>query len=322
MAELLELVPCLLCGESRTEVVASGSGAAQLVRCRNDGLVFLNPRPTRAALREFHTRFVRENNLELFDGYRREILRREAEAVKRRVPAGKLLDVGCATGTFFEFFSADRWLLFGVDTSGLAVERAGGERPAHVCQGTLGEAQFPLQFFDVVTILDTLYYAPDPIAELRESHRILKDDGLLAVEIPGLAYTLVRAKDPLCRLLDGRASPRLADSCHLYQFSPSTMERLLARCGFRVLERIPEQASLRGGSLRRMVNRLHFLMARTVDWATLGKVSIAGKELYLARKVPVPQAAGVPSTFRECAPEARSECSVSVARPAITLDEP
>jgi SAM-dependent methyltransferase len=311
MAELLELVPCLLCGESRTQVVASGSGAAQLVRCRNDGLVFLNPRPTPAALRDFHARFVRENNLELFDGYRREILRREAEAVKQRVAGGRLLDVGCATGTFFEFFPPDRWLLFGVDTSGLAVEHASGERRARVCQGTLEEAQFPPQFFDVVTILDTLYYAPDPMAELRESRRILKDDGWLAVEIPGLAYTLVRAMGPICRLIDGQPSPGLANSRHLYHFSANTIQRLLARCGFRVVERVPEQASLRGGRLRRMVNRLHFQMARTVDWATLGKISIAGKELYLARKAPASQAATVLAAFRDRAPKTRSERTVS-----------
>jgi SAM-dependent methyltransferase len=294
MAEAFERVSCMLCGGNETQVVARGIGPGRLVRCRDDGLVFLNPRPTRAALREFHTGFVRENNLELFDGYRREILRREAEAMKQLVPEGNLLDVGCATGTFFEFFPADRWRLYGVDTSGLAVHRAAEQRRARVFEGTLWEAQFPRHFFDLVTVLDTLYYAPDPAAELQEVRRILRDDGLLAVEIPGLTYTLLRSKNPVYWLLEGRPSPGLANSRHLYHFSPHTIRRLLAACGFRVLHMIPEQASLAGGRLRRILNRCHFQIARTVDWATRGTVSIAGKELYLARKAPSSKDCGSP----------------------------
>jgi len=286
MAEAFEFVPCVLCGQRETRRFAPGKGLAQLVRCRNDGLVFLNPRPTAFALREFHAGFVREDNTELFDGYRREILRREAEAVKQLVPEGSLLDVGCAIGTFFEFFPVDCWRRFGVDTSGLGVQRTMEHHPAQIFQGTLAEAHFPRNFFDVVTILDMLYYAPDPAAELCEVHRILKDDGVLAVEIPGLAYTRLRASAPACWLLEGRSGPGLANSRHLYHFSPQTIRRLLAGCGFRVQQMLPEQASLGGGRFRQRLNRWHFQFARTLHRATLGKVSVAGKELYLARKEP------------------------------------
>jgi len=285
MGESFESVPCLLCGKQDTQVVARGEGPGQLVRCRHDGLVFLTPRPTVAFLREFHSRFVRENNLELFDGYRREILRREAEAVKRLVPGGNLLDLGCATGTFFDYFPGDSWQLFGVDTSGLGVKQARENRCARIFQGALVEAQFPSDFFDVVTILDTLYYTPDPSGELREVHRILKNDGLVAVEIPGLTYTLLRAKKPVCWLLDGKTGGGLADSCHLYHFSPNTIRRLLEGTGFRVLRRIPEQASLGGGMTRRMLSALHFRMAQAVHRGSRGRISIAGKELYLARRM-------------------------------------
>jgi SAM-dependent methyltransferase len=290
MDEPLESVSCLLCGKQDTRVVARGDGPGQLVRCRHDGLVYLTPRPTAASLREFHSRFVRENNLELFDGYRRKILCREAEVVKQLVPGGNLLDLGCATGTFFDYFPLDSWQLFGVDTSGLGVEQARENRGARVFQGALAEAHFPSDYFNVVTILDTLYYTPDPGAELREVHRILKNDGLVAVEIPGLTYTFLRAKIPVCWLLDGRTSRGLANSRHLYHFSPNTIRRLLEGAGFRVLRMIPEQASLGGGRTRRMLNGLHFRMAQAVHRGTRGRISIAGKELYLARKTLSPRA--------------------------------
>jgi len=293
MAESFERVPCLLCGGEDTRVVSRGKGPAQLVRCCRDGLVFLNPRPPAASLREFHSRFVRADNLELFDRHRREILRREAEAVKQLVAGGNLLDIGCGTGVFFDYFPLDSWQLFGVDTAALGVQQSRKNPGARVFQGSLAEAQFPSHFFDVVTVLDTLYYTPHPRAELREVRRILKEDGLLAVEIPGLTYTFLRAKGPLCWLLDGRPSPGLANSQHLYHFSPATIRRLLESAGFRLVRMIPEQASLAGGSARRLLNGLHFRVAQAVHRGTCGRISIAGKELYLASKVSaLPEGAG------------------------------
>jgi SAM-dependent methyltransferase len=303
MSEKFECVLCLLCGGADTQVVSQGEGPAQLVRCRKDGLVFLNPRPTAACLREFHQAFVRRDNLGLFDTHRRKILEREAEAVKQIVPGGNLLDLGCATGIFFDYFPAESWQLFGVDTSPLGVQQSRQHRYARIFQGSLADAQFPSDFFDVVTVLDTLYYVPDPRAELREARRILKEDGLLAVEIPGLTYTFLRTTSPTCWLLDRRASPGLADSRHLYHFSPATIRILLETAGFRLLHMIPEQASLGGGRARRLLNGLHFRLARAIHRRTHGKISIAGKELYLARKAPAPPfAAAAPPA---CAPASR-----------------
>jgi len=308
MDESFESVPCLLCGGTDTRVVSRGKSPAQLVRCCRDGLVFLNPRPTAACLREFHSRFVRADNLELFDLHRRQILRREAEAVKQLVPGGNLLDLGCATGSFFGYFSSDSWQLFGVDTAGLGVRESRRNRGARVFEGSLAEACFPSRFFDVVTVLDTLYYTPDPRAELREVRRILKEDGLLAVEIPGLAYTFLRAKNPVCWLLDRRPSTGLANSHHLYHFSPATLRRLLESTGFRLVHMIPEQASLAGGAARRLLNGLHFRMAQAVHGGSRGRLSIAGKELYLARKMAaLPDPAGAPSGPAPAASRAQQE---------------
>ena len=279
-----ESVPCLICGMTDTETLFRGNGRRRIVRCRNDGLLFLNPRPTVEYLREVYGHFVRPDNLELFDSYRKSILRREAEVIKTLKPSGNLLDIGCATGTFFQNFHTTNWKLFGVDTASLGVEQARNKYGAYVFWGTLREANYPSEFFDVVTLLDTIYYAPDPKAELAEINRILKHDGVLAVEIPGLRYTLLREKGPICWLIDKKWSRGIADSLHLFHFSPETIRALLKQTGFRVIEMIPEQASLSKGRFHRLINNVHFRLGRLLFRGTGGKVSIAGKELYLARK--------------------------------------
>jgi len=126
--ERFEGANCAVCGKSDTEVFIRGDGPAQIVKCRHDGLVYMNPRPATEVVRKFHTMFVRNDNLEMFDRYRREILSREAEAVKRLKPGGNLLDIGCGTGVFFDNFMKGNWHLYGVDTASLGVNIARAKR--------------------------------------------------------------------------------------------------------------------------------------------------------------------------------------------------
>jgi len=186
MSDQFEQVNCAICHRNDTEVLIRGKGAAQIVKCRHDGLVYVNPRPKASEIREAHKQFVRHDNLQLFDRYRRNMLRREAEVVKSIKAGGSLLDIGCATGTFFENFDSGQWRRYGVDTSYVGVEIARRKYRAEVFCGTLAEAGFPKASFDVVSMLDALYYSPDPASELLEIRRILKDDGLLVLEIPGV----------------------------------------------------------------------------------------------------------------------------------------
>jgi len=279
-----ECVPCAICGQQNAELLMKGSGPACVVRCRNDGLLYQSPRPKAAIIREKLKTFVRPDNLELFSGYRRAMLRREARAIQQLKPGGSLLDIGCATGTLFEFFQGSGWRLHGVDTSQTGVELAARQYRAEVFCGTLQEARYPCRSFDVVSILDTLFYDPQPDRELLDIRRLLKDDGLLALEIPGHTYRMMRERGPLCWLLNRRWVRGFANSGHLYFFSPHTIRLLLANAGFHVVRVVPEQASMSMGNWGLVLNHLHFAAARLLFGLTAGRLSIAGKELYLAVK--------------------------------------
>jgi SAM-dependent methyltransferase len=268
-----------------TEIFITGKGVTQLVKCRNDGLIYLNPRPTSILIREFHKQYVRDDNLAMFTLFRRKILRREANVIKSMKSGGNLLDIGCAAGTFFENFTGSAWNLYGVETSPRGVELARTFYGADVFCGTLREARYPSEFFDVVSILDTLYYIPDPRLDLMEIKRILKDDGILAIEIPGLTYRMLKDKGLLCWILNRKWSMMSPDSWHLYYFSPSTLNSLLTSVGFRVVKRLPEQASPGRGGLMHFVNNLHFMLSRLLFKMTAGYLSIAGKEFYIAVKI-------------------------------------
>jgi hypothetical protein len=117
-----------------------------------------------------------------------------------------------------------------------------------------------------------------------EIRRVLKDEGLLAVELPGYLYSVWREKGVLCWLLDGQWIRGFDATHRLYYFSPATTKLLLERTGFRWLRMLPEQASLRGRGAARALNEIHFALARLLFRASAKRVSLAGKELYLATK--------------------------------------
>jgi SAM-dependent methyltransferase len=125
----------------------------------------------------------------LADG-RKAILSTLAQLVKGRLAGGKLLDIGCSVGTFLHQFSSPPWSLFGVDPSAAAVSAASSQHPISCKVGTVSDGQYPSGFFDAVTVLDCLYYMPDPRKDLAEAVRILKPGGMLIVEVPNMDYVL------------------------------------------------------------------------------------------------------------------------------------
>jgi len=277
-----EYVDCIICLKDETEVFVRGEASAQIVRCRNDGLLYRNPRPKPGELKGFQTEFVPRTGLEWFT--RRQIaLSKAAEAIKRVKNGGALLDIGCATGNFFENFKDANWRLHGLEPSPMGVEAARDKYHAEVFCGTLREAHYPDRFFDVVTVMDALYYSPDPKADLAEIRRILKDDGLLAVEIPGLTAMKWRDRGLLCWLLEGKWERLFAISGILYYFSPSTIRLLFESAGFRVLKMVPG-ASVSVRSLAQAYHDFYFALAWLVFKASAGQFSIAGRELYLGVK--------------------------------------
>jgi SAM-dependent methyltransferase len=101
--------------------------------------------------------------------------------VTRHFDAGaKLLDVGCGTGWLAEHFSD----YTGIDGSPEAVDAAQAKGRS-IVQGDGGE---PLPFgdaaFDGVVLKDLLEHVADPVAVVREAHRVLKPGGRVFASSP------------------------------------------------------------------------------------------------------------------------------------------
>jgi SAM-dependent methyltransferase len=148
----------------------------------------------------------------------------------RHQACGRLLDVGCATGTFLRAVrEAGGWETHGVEMSSAAVQIARERYGLDVSAGTLEAAAFPNEMFDAVTLWDVLEHLPDPAASLTEIWRILKAAGVLILRVPNGASWDAQWFGPYWA---GLEPPR-----HTYVFTPQTLELLLVKSGFEILHR-------------------------------------------------------------------------------------
>lgn len=187
-------------------------------------------------------------------------------------------------GEFLSYFLRSKWDCGGIEPSVVASAEA-SRRGIHVYGSTLKDSGLPEKYFDIITFLDMLYFDPTPLEDIQKARQALKDDGLLAIELPGLSYRIMRKFGPLSLVVNHRWNDFSSPSRHLFYFSESSLHRLLEKAGFQIIETVPEMAPLRGSVVLQFASRLYFLFSRFLFVVTLKKINVAAKVVYLCQKM-------------------------------------
>lgn len=144
--------------------------------------------------------------------------------IDRHIPAGgRLLDIGCATGTFLERAQQKGWRVAGVEISLFASTEAKKKFNSAIWNGTLAAAHYSTEAFDVVTVFDVVEHLVDPVSFINEIWRILKPTGILVLTTPNTSSLS-------CQLL-GKHWPQFKPE-HCSYFSGVLLSKLLAENRF------------------------------------------------------------------------------------------
>lgn len=279
----LEHVDCPICGPSQTRIWLNDGKPTRYVQCKTCGTVYASPRYAKK-IRHSQTAksWAYTDDLLGVESRRRPALQLEAGLIQKHVQQGRMLDVGCSAGDFFDFFPATVWERHGVELSASTAAYTAEKKSARVVAGTLLDTSFSNGYFDLVSMIDMFYYADDPLADLFEAKRILKPTGILALEIAGQAYMFARSRGLVALLLDRRWC-RLSSDSHLYWFNPLGLSRLLKKAGFQPFAWYVTPSPQHGNVLANYLTGLHFSLLSSFSKLSFRSLTWAPKYLCLAR---------------------------------------
>jgi len=201
------------------------------VKCRNCGLIYQNPQPTQEEIQEAYPAAYETFNvghprswLEM-QAHRYGIEKRCNTVVYTKRQGGKILDIGCSTGTFLDAMRTKfGWEAYGVEVNEYAAEIARERFKLEIFTGSLKRASYPSDYFDAITLWDVLEHVTDPSSTLSEVKRIMKPDGILILRVPNYDSWGARIFGQTWAGLD---APR-----HLYVFSRKNLITVLDKNGF------------------------------------------------------------------------------------------
>jgi SAM-dependent methyltransferase len=212
---------CPACDFALTARRGTKSGF-QMLSCRNCKTLYTSHLPDAESGEDYDSYYSAEN-LSVPDFINRRLDELLAEFASYR-QNNRLLDVGFGAGTLLEAARRGGWDALGVEVSRSAVEHVRGLGFEVFC-GTLHEAQYPENHFDVVTASEVLEHVPDPQLVLNEISRVLRPGGLLWGTTPhgrglsahalGLKWSVVSPPE------------------HLQLFSRDGVKKMLRQAGFR-----------------------------------------------------------------------------------------
>mgnify|MGYP002640192022 CR=1 FL=1 len=226
---------CVLC-QNQEVVQVYPAGVAQegrIVKCVPCGLMFVSPQ-CRVELQDYREHGADENagwelspssierQLNQVSDYK-EALAKCVEAA----PGGRVLEVGCCTGTLLNELQNCGMSCVGLEPNGFAARYGRAKYGLDIRTETLEESSLEEASFDVVLFLHVIEHVTDPKVTLQAIRRILKPGGLLVVETP--RYDTVTFK------AFGKHERNIVDNWHLYFFSRDSLKQMLVASGFNVV---------------------------------------------------------------------------------------
>lgn len=227
-----EIVNCNICGSNKYSLFCTKHGF-EYVKCFDCGLVYVRSRLTEMDFKEEAEKLAKTRHLikakiesDYSDFIREVIHNPRLHLIKSYRRNGRMLDIGCGNGAFI--YSAEKrgWKVSGVELSESNALYARDKRGLNVQLGTIFDAKFSDEYFDVVTMWEVIEHLNSPLQYLKETNRILRKDGAVLISTPNI--------NSLTRFLIHDRWEIFSPEKHLNLFSQNTITTLFKKTGFKI----------------------------------------------------------------------------------------
>lgn len=219
-------------------------GEFSVVQCQSCGLIRTNPRPTAETIGFYYPdsygpylstkKNLQYNNLmKIVQKIYRTLCPSNSQIIPTLIP-GKMLEIGCASGSFLAEMATQGWQVEGIEFSENAanIARAAGLLVHSGSIESITEVSAP---FDLITAWMVIEHLHNPVAALTKLAEWSKPNAYLALSVPN-------AQAFEFGFFQGRGFALHLPN-HLYHFTPTTLTLLLDKTGWQI-ERIFHQRTL------------------------------------------------------------------------------
>ena len=220
-------VSCPLCGSPEYQLLFAHKECGNVVRCAKCQLRFTRSRSTVSMpeLRQQHPEPLSDMILQKEESQIDDFLE-IINRIKRYQPSGTLLELGCLTGHFLDLARKAGYQGTGIEPDPWAAEYARRAFGLTVHETPVPDLHFDDRTFDVIAMFHVMEHLTRPMETLLDLRRILKDTGLLAIEIPII--------DTLYPAAMGRRHRHYVFD-HTLFMSRKTVAEFLHKAGFEIL---------------------------------------------------------------------------------------
>lgn len=205
--------------------------AYDILQCNGCGLGMTDPVPPSCELetlnREIYTLERRIQTYLPKQRYFERRYRRCITGLKRFKTEGRLLDVGCNIGLFLKVARDEGFDVTGVELNRECAEFGTKHFGVPIRSEYLEDAASELGRFDVITLFDVLEHIPNMDGFIHTVKGVLKDDGVLVIQLPNLASLMAQ----MTRSKWGWLTP----PDHLYHFTPDSLRHFLGKHDFEIV---------------------------------------------------------------------------------------
>lgn len=224
---------CAICGGSAEDTFFRQAGGYPLVKCGRCGLIYMKyikVRPEDFILSAKKDSSIEDKEKvefwsfpELFEKHKRVFEHFFGERLKRIIrfkpPAGEMLDIGSGYGFWMKYCKDRKLSVEGMDISHEAAQYACDTLDLNVHNCDFDKYSTGKRF-GIITLCDVLEHCQNPGGTLRKCREFLSPKGVLYIQVPNV----IGFRLPLGH---GLGLPY-----HYWQFSPSTLKKLLRANGF------------------------------------------------------------------------------------------
>ncbi len=229
-------IACDYCSSKKFKKLFDDGNLYQVLKCLNCKLAFLYPRPTNKDIEKFYQNNYFKSGLANTGYSSYSLLNQELyleaqlrlKIIKKYLPTGSLLDVGCGYGHFLQVAKELGYRVMGFDISREAIQKL---KDQFKIKGKVGnvDRDLPKSKFSIITCWDVVEHFPHPLTSFKSLNNIQQKGDFFFFTTPNINSFDARF---LGKYWYGYK--RIPE--HLYFFSPTTIKNYLKKSGYELID--------------------------------------------------------------------------------------